>query len=113
METKKHFYYYIVFGGNVVKRHWAVSALTLLLLAGCSSGKTSTAMDGEKIYKESCAACHGEKLQGAVGPAVANMKSKYSEAEVLKIVNEGTKKMPGNLLNLEQSEIVTKWLMEK
>jgi cytochrome c551 len=41
------------------------------------------------------------------------MKSKYSEAEVLKIVNEGTNKMPGNLLDQEQSEIVTKWLMEK
>jgi cytochrome c551 len=96
-----------------MKQLWAVSALAFLLLAGCSSDKTSTAMDGETIYKESCAACHGGELQGAVGPAVTNMKSKYSEADVLKIVNEGTNKMPGNLLNLEQSEIVTKWLMEK
>jgi cytochrome c551 len=96
-----------------VKRLWVVSALALLLLAGCSSGKSSTAMDGETIYKESCAACHGGELQGAVGPAVTNMKSKYTEAELLKIVNEGTNKMPGNLLNMEQSEIVTKWLMEK
>jgi cytochrome c551 len=113
MKIQRHSYYFIVFGGNIVYRLWAVSALTLLLLTGCSSGKTSTAMDGETIYKESCAACHGVKLQGAVGPVVANMKSKFSEAEVLKIVNEGTNKMPGNLLNKEQSEIVTKWLMEK
>jgi len=102
-----------VFGGDIVKRLWAITALVLILLTGCSSGKTSTAMDGESIYKDSCAACHGDKLQGAVGPGVTDLKSKYSEAEVLKIVNEGTKKMPGNLLDEEKSEIVTKWLMEK
>ncbi|MBV7504301.1 cytochrome c [Bacillus sp. sid0103] len=96
-----------------MNRLWAIFALILLLLTGCSSGKSSTAMDGESLYKESCAACHGENLQGAVGPTIVNMKSKYSEAEVLKIVNEGTKKMPGNLLDEEKSEIVTKWLMEK
>jgi cytochrome c551 len=102
-----------LFGGGIVNRLWAALVLALILLTGCSSSKTRTAMDGESIYKESCAACHGDKLQGAVGPSVANMKSKYSEAEVLKIINEGTKKMPGNLLTEEKSEIVTKWLMEK
>lgn len=96
-----------------MNRLWVALALTLLVLTGCSSDKSSTAMDGETIYKESCAACHGEELQGAVGPTVANMKSKYSEEEVLKIINEGTNKMPGNLLDKEKSEIVTKWLMEQ
>ena len=97
----------------MVKRLWAITALVLLLLTGCSSGKTSSAMDGESIYKDSCAACHGDTLQGAVGPAVTNLKSKYSEAEVLNIVNKGTEKMPGNLLDNEASEIVAKWLMGK
>ncbi|MEH7076477.1 c-type cytochrome [Neobacillus drentensis] len=96
-----------------MNRLWAITALVLLLLTGCSSGKTNTAMDGETIYKESCAACHGNQLQGAVGPPVTNMKSKYSEADVLKIVNEGTQKMPGNLLDKEASKTVMKWLMEK
>lgn len=96
-----------------MNRLWVALALTLLVLTGCSSDKSSTAMDGETIYKESCAACHGEELQGAVGPTVANMKSKYSEEEVLKMINEGTNKMPGNLLDKEKSEIVTKWLMEQ
>jgi mono/diheme cytochrome c family protein len=70
-------------------------------------------MDGEAIYKKSCSACHGEKLQGAVGPTLVNMKSKYSEAEVLTIINEGTPKMPGNLIAEKEAEIITKWLMEK
>lgn len=95
-----------------MSRLWVAVVLAFILVTGCSSTKSSTAMDGEEIYKESCAACHGDQLQGAVGPGLTNMKGKYSEAEVLKIVNEGTKKMPGNLLDAEKSEIVTKWLME-
>ncbi|MCM3117227.1 cytochrome c [Neobacillus sp. MER 74] len=95
-----------------MSRLWVAVVLALILVTGCSSTKSSTAMDGEEIYKESCAACHGDTLQGAVGPGLTNMKGKYSEAEVLNIVNEGTKKMPGNLLDAEKSEIVTKWLME-
>ncbi|MDQ1144127.1 cytochrome c551 [Bacillus sp. SORGH_AS 510] len=100
-----------------MKRLWAVSATSLLmllfLLTGCSSESSSSAKDGETIYKDNCAACHGDQLQGAVGPSIVNMKSKYSEDEVLKIINEGTTKMPGNLLTDEESKIVTKWLWEK
>ncbi|MEO2076675.1 MAG: cytochrome c [Bacillus sp. (in: firmicutes)] len=99
-----------------MNRLLAVSAavLTLLILTtGCSSESSSSAKDGKTIYKDNCAACHGDQLQGAVGPSIANMKSKYSEDEVLKIINEGTTKMPGNLLTDEDSKIVTKWLMEK
>jgi cytochrome c551 len=92
----------------------SAAVLTLLLLTtGCSSESSSSAKDGETIYKDNCAACHGDQLQGAVGPSIVNMKSKYSEDEVLKIINEGTTKMPGNLLTDEDSKIVTKWLMEK
>jgi cytochrome c551 len=102
-----------LFGGDIVNRLWAVVALTLLILTGCSSGSSSSAKDGETIYKENCSACHGDQLQGAVGPPVVNMKGKHSEEEVLKIISEGTPKMPGNLLGDEESKIVTKWLMEK
>lgn len=96
-----------------MNRLCAVFALLLLVLSGCSSGTSTTAMDGEALYNKSCVACHGEKLQGTVGPTLVNLKSKYSEDEVLKIVSEGTSKMPGNLLSEEESVTVTKWLMEK
>ncbi|WML58851.1 cytochrome c [Neobacillus sp. PS2-9] len=96
-----------------MNRLWAVVALTLLIITGCSSGSSSSAKDGETIYKENCSACHGDQLKGAVGPPVVNMKGKHSEEEVLKIISEGTPKMPGNLLGDVESKIVTKWLMEK
>ena len=96
-----------------MNRLLAAFAFMLLVLTGCSSDKTSTAMDGETIYKESCSACHGVELKGAVGPALVDMKNKHSEADVLKVISEGTNKMPGNLLDDEKSKIVTKWLMEQ
>jgi cytochrome c551 len=92
---------------------FAVSLLLLSGLAGCSSKSTSSAQDGETLYKENCSACHGEQLQGAVGPQLTGLKNKYSEEELLKIINKGTPKMPGNLLSEEGSKTVTKWLMEK
>jgi len=98
-----------------MKRLWAVAALALLLLAGCSSNtaESKEPLDGETIYGNKCSACHGGELQGAVGPSVKNMSSKHSEEELLKIITDGTDKMPGHLITDEESKVVAKWLMEK
>src|SRR4051812_23141442 len=98
-----------------MKQLWAVVALTLVLLAGCSSSTESSkeATDGESIYGMKCAACHGGNLKGAVGPPVENMGSKYSESELTKLINEGTEKMPGQHLTDEESKTVVEWLIKK
>lgn len=96
-----------------MKPLWTVFALILLFLTGCSSNTSNNAMDGESIYNKSCVACHGDKLQGAVGPTLLNLKIKYSEADVLKIVTNGTRQMPANLLSEKDAKVVTKWLMGK
>jgi mono/diheme cytochrome c family protein len=98
-----------------MKQLLAVIALILVILTGCSSNTDSKkeAMDGESIYAQKCAACHGGNLKGAVGPSILNMGSKYSEKELLKIITDGTDKMPGHILTDEKSSIITKWLMEK
>lgn len=96
-----------------MKKLWAVSALSLLLLAGCSSNEKETSMDGEALYEKSCLACHGADLKGTSGPPLLNLDSKYSEEQTLKIINEGVNMMPGNLLTEEQAQLVTEWLMEK
>lgn len=90
-----------------------VFSLMLLLLTGCSTESSNTAMDGETIYNKSCAACHGDKLQGTVGPKLIGLKSKYSEDEVINIISKGTSQMPANLVSEEESKIVAKWLMKK
>lgn len=98
-----------------MKRLIATAGLAILVLAGCSSNTTATkdSADGESLYMGKCAACHGENLKGRVGPSLLNLSSKYSEDQVLKIINDGTKNMPGHLLTEEESNVVTKWLMKK
>ncbi|MDP4086189.1 MAG: cytochrome c [Bacillota bacterium] len=96
-----------------MKQFFAFSVLILLFLSGCSSGNSNTAMDGQSLYKKTCASCHGENLQGAVGPTLVNIKSKYSEADIEKIISKGSQHMPANLLDSEDSKIVAKWLLTK
>lgn len=96
-----------------MKRLWIISAILLLLLAGCSASASKGPLDGEGLYKKSCLACHGADLKGGSGPPISNMGSKFSEEEVLKIVNEGVNMMPGKLLTKEEAKLVTKWIIDK
>lgn len=91
----------------------ATFSLTLLLLTGCSSGASTATLDGEAIYNKSCSTCHGAELQGAIGPTLVSIKSKYAEVDVLKLINEGSNRMPGHLVSEKEAEIVTKWLLKK
>lgn len=101
-------------GGNIMKKLWTILALSLLLLAGCSSGQKETSgTDGESLYNRSCASCHGTDLKGISGPPLLNLSSKYSDEQVQKIIKDGVNMMPGKLLTDEESQTVTKWLMEK
>jgi cytochrome c551 len=98
-----------------LKQIWIVFALSLLLLAGCSSNTANAKKptDGEGLYKTSCLSCHGENLEGLAGPPVTNMKAKYSEEDMLQLLNKGAGMMPGGLLSEEESKAVTKWLLSK
>jgi cytochrome c551 len=96
-----------------MKRKFIFSAALSLLLVGCSEEAAQQPKDGEGLYNKSCLNCHGADLKGTAGPAVTNMSAKYSEEELLELINNGVGMMPGNLLSEEEAEIVTKWLMEK
>lgn len=97
-----------------MKQLLIVLALSLLLLAGCSSNTADAKRptDGEGLYKASCLSCHGENIEGAAGPPVTKMKEKYSEEEMMKLLNDGVGMMPGGLLSEDESKTVTKWLLE-
>lgn len=91
-----------------------IAACCLIFLAGCGSDASETASsDPEVLYKQACAACHGVDLQGASGPPVTDMESKYTAEEVKAIIVDGQGMMPGKTLSDEQAEIVTEWLMGK
>ncbi|MDP4552030.1 c-type cytochrome [Guptibacillus hwajinpoensis] len=85
-----------------------------------SSDKTSESSgeyDAEAAratYEANCLSCHGENLQGKVGPGLTAVGSSYSKDEILNIIQNGKGQMPGNILrgDTEKEENVAKWLAD-
>jgi len=78
------------------------------------SSKTETAVDAEKIFANNCASCHGNNLEGNVGPNLTKVGSKYSSEEIQEIIKKGKGQMPAGILK-EDEEIVAvaDWLADK
>lgn len=93
-----------------------------LVLGACGGGNNakdngngSTAgVDADKVFQASCASCHGGNLEGrGTAPALANIGSELSEAEIHDIIQNGRNGMPGGLIKGEELDAVAKWLSEK
>ncbi|WP_456277667.1 cytochrome c551 [Bacillus sp. AK128] len=77
---------------------------------GTTTGGTTEVSEGEKLYRQSCANCHGGNLEGNIGPALENVGSKYSEEDILHIIHEGQGSMPKGVLQGSDAEVVAAWL---
>ena len=79
----------------------ALAALALLMSASAALAQSGAA-DGEKLAfdrgKGNCLTCHeikGGDLPGTIGPALADIKSKYPDRkDLVAIVNDETKRNP-------------------
>jgi YVTN family beta-propeller protein len=78
-----------------------------------SKGTHSVAEAGEVIYKESCASCHGDKLEGKSGPALKSIGSLKSKTEILDRIQDGKGMMPGGLVKETDAKILATWLSDK
>lgn len=74
---------------------------------------TQTASKPEDIYKQTCIGCHGDQLQGGVGPNISKIGGKLSEDEIKNTILNGKGNMPPGLLPADQAAKMAKWLAEK
>lgn len=70
---------------------------------------------GPEVYRESCAVCHGEKLEGGIGPGLLGPKFIYGGTleDHIRIVSKGTDKgMPpfGQQLGAEKVRAVSQYI---
>lgn len=67
------------------------------------------------IYTNSCLACHGDELQGVVGPALSNIGGTLSKEEIYHVISEGRGGMPAFGQQLSEDELITitTWLASK
>lgn len=85
--------------------------------ANNNTGSTTveqTAGGPEEIYAQSCANCHGGNLQGSYGPGLEKIGSKYSQEEILNIIQNGIGTMPSQAhIAQEDQQKLAEWLAEK
>lgn len=58
------------------------------------SSITRIAGDGAQLYGDSCAACHGDLLEGDVGPSLAALDPAFSRGRFYSVLNDGLRAMP-------------------
>src|SRR5699024_8421612 len=112
----------------------AVIFATMLVLAACVCGssdfyndngaaehnaadnnnaeETADSVDGEEVYKENCASCHGDDLSGNVGPALDNVGSDHSVDDIKKVIEDGQGSMPAGIVSGDDEDAVAEWLAE-
>ncbi|PWK14950.1 c-type cytochrome [Tumebacillus permanentifrigoris] len=103
-----------------MKRLLPLSAL--LLLTGCSSGSsgnTVTLVDQESngytLFKQSCAGCHGDNLQGRAGPNLQHVGGRLTPDKITQRIQLGASGMPAFQNKLEDAQIteLATWLSKQ
>lgn len=97
---------------------------TSFVLAACGGGGEEgngtenqageeTTASAEDLFKQNCASCHGQNLEGASAPKLAEVGSKYGEDEIKDIILNGRGGMPPGLLDESEATVVAEWLAAK
>ncbi len=73
------------------------------------------AASAETVVKSSCISCHGDQLQGGVGPNLEKIGSQMTPEEIYSLVSKGKGIMPAFKGKLKDEEIanVAQWLATK
>lgn len=78
-----------------------------------SNQTASSGADPDKVFQQSCASCHGNNLQGQVGPGLQKVGNKYSQEEIEKIILKGRGSMPAGIVEGEDATKLAEWLSQK
>ncbi|WP_227793546.1 c-type cytochrome [Paenibacillus guangzhouensis] len=84
--------------------------------AGAGTGTTTTTkVDAEAVFKANCVSCHGNNLEGAVGPNLQKVGGKLSKGDIDAVVTNGRGGMPSFKGQLSSEEIagIADWLSTK
>jgi cytochrome c551 len=82
---------------------------------GTTAGGATTTVDAQAIYKQNCISCHGNNLEGGVGPSLQKVGGKYGKDQIATILSNGRGAMPSYKGKLSDNEIgaLATWLSEK
>ncbi|WP_456274009.1 cytochrome c550 [Bacillus sp. AK031] len=67
--------------------------------------------DPEAHYQQACISCHGGNYEGGAGPALTGVGERLSAEQIQDILKNGKGIMPPNLVQEENLDAMTEWLM--
>ncbi len=72
-------------------------------------------MPGYQIFMQDCSGCHGQSLQGSVGPALLGIGNRLSLSQIADKIKTGGTVMPpgGGLTNSSDIQTVANWLVQQ
>lgn len=87
-------------------RQVAIVALLGVLVAACV-GRPATDASGEEIYLQLCSNCHGDRLEGGIGPPLgAGSNAADQPNEYLRLtITEGRGRMPSFSSSLSEDQV--------
>lgn len=102
----------------VVVSYWGLNNADKMLAAQEEKGQATeqaapAADDPEGMVKASCASCHGQNLEGAVGPELATVGSRLSAEQIANVINNGQGAMPAGMVDPAKAEVIAAWLAEQ
>ncbi|WGV59585.1 cytochrome c [Brevibacillus brevis] len=71
------------------------------------------AATAESTFKNTCSGCHGQTLEGAVGPNLQKIGSELNKEQILAILEKGKGAMPPGLVKGKDAENIAAWLADK
>jgi mono/diheme cytochrome c family protein len=61
----------------------------------------------QEMYKKLCISCHGDQMQGVVGPSLAHIGADMTKEQIYKVIMDGRSGMPPFKDQLSEEEIIT------
>ncbi|MCP1357570.1 c-type cytochrome [Aneurinibacillus migulanus] len=81
---------------------------------GQAGGAAGGGGEAQKIFQANCTSCHGQNLEGGVGPNLTKVGGKYKSADEIKtIILKGRNGMPGGLVSETDAKALSDWLITK
>ncbi|MGP4080390.1 cytochrome c550 [Pseudalkalibacillus sp. R45] len=95
---------------------FGIAIMIVLSAVGVNEAKEKAAGGGEEvkpeqIVQQTCTSCHGQNLEGGMGPALTDVGSKYKPEEIADIIQNGKGQMPAQSLSAEEAKAVAEFLV--
>lgn len=91
-----------------VTRPLLTAALVIALLSACSVSRPSDDATGSQIYSMLCSNCHGDQLEGGIGPPLGPGSNSADQPDSFleTTIEHGRGRMPSFDSSLDQDQLV-------